>query len=91
MAQGIAGAFLVRIPVSFLMSRIQPVSLFLVGLATPAPLWFKSCCAPVIFICLAGNAERPVLSKPRAIVSIKKLAAKQCGKLFYFFTVLSFC
>ena len=35
MAQGIAGAFLVRIPVSFLMSRIQPVSLFLVGLATP--------------------------------------------------------
>lgn len=35
MAQGILGAFGVRIPVSYLMSRIQPVSLFRVGLATP--------------------------------------------------------
>lgn len=35
MVQGIAGAFLVRIPVSLLMSRIEPVSLFRVGLATP--------------------------------------------------------
>ncbi len=35
MAQGIIGAFCVRVPVSFFMSRIRPVSLFLVGLATP--------------------------------------------------------
>lgn len=35
MVQGIVGAFGVRIPVSFLMSRILPVSLFRVGLATP--------------------------------------------------------
>lgn len=35
MLQGIMGAFLVRIPVSFLMSQLQPVSLFKVGLATP--------------------------------------------------------
>lgn len=35
MAQGIVGAFLVRIPVSFLMSRTEPASLFGVGLATP--------------------------------------------------------
>ena len=35
MLQGIAGAFCVRIPVSFLMSRQVPVSLFRVGLATP--------------------------------------------------------
>lgn len=35
MAQGIIGAFLVRIPVSLLMSRMEPVSLFRVGLATP--------------------------------------------------------
>lgn len=35
MAQGIIGAFLVRIPVSYLMSRRTPVSLFHVGLATP--------------------------------------------------------
>lgn len=35
MIQGIAGAFLVRIPVAFLMSRQVHVSLFHVGLATP--------------------------------------------------------
>lgn len=35
MIQGVIGAFCVRIPVSFLMSRITPVSVFRVGLATP--------------------------------------------------------
>ena len=35
MIQGIIGAFCVRIPVSYLMSKIEPVSLFKVGLATP--------------------------------------------------------
>ena len=35
MAQGIVGAFLVRIPVSLAMSQRDPVSLFKVGLATP--------------------------------------------------------
>lgn len=36
MLQGIAGAFGVRIPVSYFMSQIVPVSLFRIGLATPA-------------------------------------------------------
>ena len=35
MAQGLTGAFLVRIPVSYLMSRRAGVSLFYIGLATP--------------------------------------------------------
>ena len=35
MLQGLTGAFLVRIPVSYLMSRVEPVSLFRIGLATP--------------------------------------------------------
>lgn len=35
MLQGIAGAFLVRVPLSLLFSRIDPVSLFRIGLATP--------------------------------------------------------
>ena len=35
MAQGMIGAFLVRIPVSWIMSRQVPVSLFKIGLATP--------------------------------------------------------
>ena len=36
MMQGIVSAFFVRIPVSWLASRIRPVSLFKIGLATPA-------------------------------------------------------
>ncbi len=36
MAQGIFSAFFIRIPVSFIMSRMVPLSLFKVGLATPA-------------------------------------------------------
>ncbi len=35
MIQGILGAFLVHIPVAFLMSRQIPVSMFHVGLVTP--------------------------------------------------------
>ena len=36
MVQGLVGAFLVRIPVSFFVSRIADVSLFAIGMATPA-------------------------------------------------------
>jgi len=36
MSQGILGAFGVRIPVAYLMSRVAGVSLFQIGLATPA-------------------------------------------------------
>ncbi len=35
MLQGLAGAFGIRIPLSFCMSKLSPVSLFRVGLATP--------------------------------------------------------
>ena len=35
MVQGICGAFGVRVPVSFLMSKLTPVSIFKIGLATP--------------------------------------------------------
>ncbi|MBQ8448520.1 MAG: MATE family efflux transporter, partial [Clostridia bacterium] len=35
MCQGLMGAFCVRIPVSFIMSTLEPVSVFNIGLATP--------------------------------------------------------
>lgn len=35
MIQGVIGGIFVRLPVSWLMSRIEPVSLFRIGLATP--------------------------------------------------------
>ncbi len=36
MLQGLCGAFLVRVPLSFAFSQVEPVSLFRIGLATPA-------------------------------------------------------
>ena len=36
MAQGILGSFGVRVPLSYLLSQFQPVSLFHIGLATPS-------------------------------------------------------
>ena len=50
MLQGIAGAFLVRIPVAFFMSRQVPVSLFHVGLATPCSTLLQ---ITMCFVCFA--------------------------------------
>ena len=52
MAQGIIGAFLVRVPISFIMSRIEPVSLFRIGLATPCStvLQILLCVGCMIFV-----------------------------------------
>jgi len=47
MLQGIIGACLVRVPVSYLMSKILPVSLFRIGLATPCSSFVQ------IVLCLA--------------------------------------
>lgn len=50
LVQGVIGAFLVRIPVAFLMSKEIPVSMFHIGLATPCStvlqvvlclIWFR--------------------------------------------------
>ena len=46
MAQGITGAFGVRMPVSFIMSRTPGVTLFSIGLATP--------CSTIVQIILCG-------------------------------------
>ncbi|MCR5760674.1 MAG: MATE family efflux transporter [Sphaerochaetaceae bacterium] len=48
MIQGILGAFLVRVPVSFIMSKQLPVSLFHIGLATPCSTVFQ------ILMCFVG-------------------------------------
>ena len=50
MLQGILGAFAVRIPVAFLMSRRVPVSLFLIGLATPCSTLLQ---ITLCFVCFA--------------------------------------
>lgn len=56
MCQGLAGAFFVRIPVSYLMSRLPNATLFRIGLATPASSVVQ------IFLCavyFAALSRRP--------------------------------
>ena len=53
MLQGLVGAFLVRIPVSFFVSRIDGASLFAIGLATPASTLVQiALCGIYMHICL---------------------------------------
>ena len=58
MLQGIVGAFCVRIPVSYLLSRMQPVSLFRVGLATPASTLVQIALCTLYFIQLRKTFPR---------------------------------
>lgn len=49
MVQSVLGAFCVRIPVSFFMSRMVPVNLFHIGLATPASSLVQTCMCVVYY------------------------------------------
>lgn len=61
MIQGIIGAFGVRIPVSFLMSRITPVSLFRVGLATPSSSLVQITLCFIYFFILLRREKRETM------------------------------
>lgn len=50
MLQGIVGAFCIRIPVSYLFSKIEPMSLFRVGLATPASTLVQIALCTIYFL-----------------------------------------
>ena len=52
MTQGIIGAFGVRIPVAYLVSRLPGVSLFEIGLATPASSLVQICLCVLMFVWL---------------------------------------
>lgn len=58
MVQGIIGAFLVRIPVSYFMSLIKPVSLTLVGLATPASTFVQIILFVTYFIVVSKSTQK---------------------------------
>jgi Na+-driven multidrug efflux pump len=58
MIQGIFGAFCVRIPVSLLMSKLEPVSLFKVGLATPASTFVQIILCIGFFIYLSKKNSK---------------------------------
>ena len=55
MAQGLIGAFAVRIPVAMIMSRIEPVSLFRVGLAIPISTVVQITVCVIYFVLYTKN------------------------------------
>lgn len=55
MSQGIIGAFAVRIPVSYIMSKIQPISVFRIGLATPCSTFVQI----ILCVCFFWWLNRP--------------------------------
>ena len=58
MVQGIIGAFLIRIPVAYVMSKIVPVSLFNVGLATPISTFVQVILCGIYFIFYSKHTSR---------------------------------
>lgn len=58
MIQGIVGAFCVRIPVSYLMSQVEPVSLFKVGLATPTSTFVQIILCVSFFVYLSKKSPK---------------------------------
>ena len=59
MVQGIIGAFLVRIPVAFLMSREVPVSMFHIGLATPCSTVLQVALCLGCFLIVNRRSKKP--------------------------------
>ena len=57
MVQGIVGAFCVRIPVSWFMSRMAGVTLFKIGLATPCSSAVQILLCAAYFIWLSGRSR----------------------------------
>ncbi len=62
--QGVAGAFGVRIPVSYFMSRRQPLSLFRVGLATPLSSLLQLFLCVGCFLLTWRRDGQPEIQKP---------------------------
>lgn len=62
MIQGLIGAFLVRVPVSWLMSRRVPVSLFHIGLATPCSTFVQIllCVGFLLVVRRKMNIKKPL-------------------------------
>lgn len=58
MVQGILGAFAVRIPVSYFMSRIPGVSLFAIGLATPSSTIVQITLCSIYFVLMLRKEKK---------------------------------
>lgn len=59
MSENLIGGIGIRLPVSFLMSRIKPVSLFRIGLATPMASFVQNVLCVVYFVMLQKQQKNP--------------------------------
>ena len=66
MVQGIIGAFGVRVPLSILFSRIQPVSIFRIGLATPSSSLVQNTLCLIYFLILRKKLRGEEVGKETA-------------------------
>lgn len=57
MIQGLVGAFAVRIPVSWIMSKTEPVSMFRIGLATPCSTIVQIILCFIVFLVMRKNKQ----------------------------------
>ena len=64
MIQGIIGAFGVRLPVSWLMSKQSPVSLFHIGLATPASTVVQIILCGIYFVVMLRRQKLQTSEEP---------------------------
>ena len=60
MLQGVVSAFCIRLPISWLMSKQTPVSLFHIGLATPAATIVQIVMCTVFFIVLTHKKDKRI-------------------------------
>lgn len=58
MIQGIAGGIGIRLPFSWIFSRIEPVSLFRIGLATPLSTSVQIILCVIVFVCCGYRKKR---------------------------------
>lgn len=58
MVQGIIGGICVRLPVSWLMSKVEPVSLFHIGLATPISTLIQIILCGAVYVYLNAEQKR---------------------------------
>ncbi|BCJ93789.1 MATE family efflux transporter [Anaerocolumna cellulosilytica] len=58
MFQGIFGAFCIRIPLSYMISKVAPTSLFYIGLATPSSTFVQVVFCLVYFIIVSKNYKK---------------------------------
>lgn len=63
MSENLAGALLCRVPVSYLMSKITPVNIFYIGLATPTSSFLQVVLCVLYMVFVAKKKEQQIMQE----------------------------